>query len=208
MKQKVIGFYWTLPVPWAGFVSINEKNVEEAATQSRTINMQRTAIQRWVAENRLELVHEEVFLEISPDRGSELVRDRLQELVDIAEQRDAEIVYVDFGTAIGWRSHHFIRAYVGQNEDLFLPVDLRDEDWQLFEEHFATWRERQRVWMDSKSDRWALAHQRAQQLRHNEGFTQAEIADALNREGITTLTGKPWTSDNLRKFLKIVGGGD
>lgn len=44
MDRTFIGFYWTLPVPWAGFTKLNLSNIDKAAEQSRTIALQRRSI--------------------------------------------------------------------------------------------------------------------------------------------------------------------
>ena len=49
MSQNAVGFYWTLPVPWAGFTSL-PKAVDDAAKLSRTIRYQRDLIRRYAAD--------------------------------------------------------------------------------------------------------------------------------------------------------------
>ena len=44
-NTRAVGFYWTLPVPWAGFTDL-PTDVDEAAAQSRTIRYQRDLIRR------------------------------------------------------------------------------------------------------------------------------------------------------------------
>ena len=68
--RNAVGFYWTLPVPWAGFTKL-PKDIEEAAKASRTIRYQCELIRRYARDNGYRLVDEKVFLEIEPDRGSE-----------------------------------------------------------------------------------------------------------------------------------------
>ena len=36
--RNAVGFYWTLPVPWAGFVELPE-DIDAAAKASRTIRL-------------------------------------------------------------------------------------------------------------------------------------------------------------------------
>lgn len=201
MKPRAIGFYWTLPVPWAGFMRIDEKDVDEAARQSRTIALQREVIRRWARENRINLVHEEAFVELSPDRGSPQMSDSLQPLIDRALREEARILFVDFGRAIGWRSHHYLRELVDENAMLFQDVALSYAETELFTSHFSSWRARQRDWIGTKYQRAALARQRGHELR-GEGLGYGAVAERLNVEGIASLTGKPWTGDNLRKLLR------
>ena len=68
--QNYIGFYWTLPVPWAGFRDL-PNDADEASGLSRTIRYQRDRVRRWVKEEKGELIDETVFLETEPDRGSD-----------------------------------------------------------------------------------------------------------------------------------------
>jgi len=201
MHRKAIGFYWTLPVPWAGFREINEKDVDEAARQSRTIDLQRSVIRRWAKENGTSLIHEEVFIEISPDRGSALVRDRLHHLIARAESEQAIILFVDFGRSIGQRSHHYLRAFVGANIGAFQDIALAADQEAQFSEHFASWRKQQREWTDGKEDRAARARRRASELRDSD-MSLTAIASQLNEEKLPSPTGKLWTGDNLGKLLK------
>ncbi len=55
--QAAVGFYWTLPVPWAGFTEL-PKDVDRAAEFSRTIRYQREIIRRYAREHHLQLIHE------------------------------------------------------------------------------------------------------------------------------------------------------
>ena len=70
MVRNAVGFYWTLPVPWTGFTSL-PSDIDEAAKVSRTIRYQRNTIRRYAKVEGYRLIHEEVFLEIKPDRGSD-----------------------------------------------------------------------------------------------------------------------------------------
>ncbi|MFN7159798.1 MAG: hypothetical protein ACK4MR_14075, partial [Erythrobacter cryptus] len=63
MKRKAVGFYWTLPVPWAGFTKL-PADIEAAARGSRTIAYQRALIHAFAAAEGYALVEEAAFLEI------------------------------------------------------------------------------------------------------------------------------------------------
>jgi hypothetical protein len=66
--------------------------------------------------------------------------------------------------------------------------------------HFRGWRDKQMAWSAAKPERMAKARHRALALRdQNESYRA--IAQILNGEGIVNATGKPWTSDNVRKLL-------
>jgi hypothetical protein len=85
---NAVGFYWTLPVPWAGFTTL-PKAVDEAAKLSRMVRYQRDLIRRYARAEAFELVHEEVFLELYPDRASKLVLEPLRRVKSICETRNA-----------------------------------------------------------------------------------------------------------------------
>jgi hypothetical protein len=90
-----VGFYWTLPVPWVGFERLPGQ-VDEAAKFSRTIRYQRDLIRRYATEHRYKLMHEQVFIEIGPDRGSEYIIEPLEKAQKVCLQSDAVLLYVEF----------------------------------------------------------------------------------------------------------------
>jgi len=195
-NTNAVGFYWTLPVPWAGFTEL-PTDVDEAAAQSRTIRYQRDLIRRYVSDHAMDLIHEAVFLEIEPDRGTRKVE-------ALCRAQVATLLIVDFSEVQGWRSHAPLQDWAQSS-----GVDVRsiypDEimmDGKTFDphEHFSEWRQRQRDWTDSKPARAAACRAEALAMRA-EGASYAAIARALNEGGMPNLTGKPWTGDNLRKFL-------
>jgi hypothetical protein len=201
--KKAIGFYWTLPVPWAGFTTLSA-NVDEAAEQSRTIRYQRDLICHHAKENRMDLVHEAVFLEISPDRGSDAVREALKTISVLAGANQASVLVVDFSTVQNWRSHQPLRDEA-RHFGLTLEMVYPDEvviDGKPFDPapHFEDWRRRQAEWSAGKSTRLADALARATLLR-SAGASLAKIASTMNAEGLPSPTGKPWTADNLRKAM-------
>ncbi len=77
--RNAVGFYWTLPVPWAGFTEL-PTDIDAAAGASRTIGYQRALIRRHAKAEKLNLIREEVFLEIEPDRGSRSIHAPLNRL--------------------------------------------------------------------------------------------------------------------------------
>jgi hypothetical protein len=86
-----------------------------------------------------------------------------------------------------------------------LPIEATEVviDGQMFDPHahFAAWRERQRQWSAEKGKRRALALARVAELQR-EGLSHAAIAMRLNQERLRSLSGKPWTGEGVRKFLK------
>lgn len=204
LKRKAVGFYWTLPVPWAGFDTLPD-DIELAAKASRTIGFQRALINRFAAEEGLEIVHEATFLEIEPDRGSEFIEGALEAAAAKCRQYGATLLFVDFSGAHGWRSHAPMLQWLQEADVETLPIEATEVamDGLAFDphEHFAEWRARQRKWSAKKGDRRAKARARAADLR-KDGLSHSAVAMRLNDEGVRSLSGKPWTGESLRKFLK------
>ena len=107
--SRFVGFYWTLPLPHLGFTKL-PKDVEAAAAASRTVRYQRERVQRHVAEQDGELVHEAVWIELAPDRGSPYVEAELREALDRCREARAELLYVDFAERHGWRPHQQLKT--------------------------------------------------------------------------------------------------
>ncbi len=204
MKRKAVGFYWTLPVPWAGFDTLPD-DIEEAAKASRTIAFQRALIHRFAAEEGYEMVHEAAFLEVEPDRGSEFIAGALKKAAANCREHGAILLFVDFSGAQGWRSHAPMLQWLREAEIEALPIEATEVvvGGQAFDphDHFAEWRSRQREWTAEKANRRAKARARAVELQQD-GLSHTDIAARLNDEGVRSLSGKPWTGEGVRKFLK------
>lgn len=201
--RKGIGFYWTLPVKWAGFERIGS-DADQAARESRTIALQRDVVRRWAKQYGYELVEERAFIEQAPDRGSDRAVQEAAALAERAKAMGAQVLYVDFGQALGQRTHHLLRGYMGRHEDLFEPIWPDHAEEQAFRDHFATWREAQAQWTEGKPARIAAARARAEALR-DEGHKLDAVAWQLEQEGLRSPTGKPWTAEMVRKVLKQEG---
>lgn len=201
--RKAVGFYWTLPVPWAGFNELPD-DIEAAARASRTIRYQCELIRRFARDEHIHLVAEEVFMEIAPDRSSSYVRDPLQHVAKICGAQDAELLYVDFSQVQGWRSHAPFSEWarrLGIRVEGLLPdeilIDGKPFDPQR---HFSEWRKRQEDWTAGKDHRVARARDAGLKLRaENKAYRQ--IAEDLNAKELRSATGKPWTEDSIRKLL-------
>lgn len=204
MKRKAVGFYWTLPVPWAGFTRL-PAGIDEAAKASRTIRYQRSLIHDYAQRMGMDIVHEEAFLEIAPDRGSNQIVNPLDKAARFCRQHGACLLYVDFTGVQQWRGHDAMKAWLAKAD---LPDDQVIEaapiviDGELFDPHahFSEWREAQWAWSSSKHERADKARARAQALQAA-GMKYPTMARVLNEEGLRSLSGKPWTADNLRKLL-------
>jgi len=203
MTRRAIGFYWTLPVPWAGFAAL-PTDIDAAAKLSRTIRYQQVAIRAYAKAEGYQLIHEEAFLELEPDRGTEIILGPLAKVEQLCRSNDAVLLYVDFWRAQGWRSHGFLRDWIertGIRTEEVSPesvvIDGKEFDPHA---HFADWRHRQQDWMASKTARAEASYGQASRLR-GEGLGYAVVAQRMNAEGLPNLTGKPWTAENLRKFM-------
>jgi hypothetical protein len=201
-----IGLYWTLPVPWAGFTSLPQ-DPEAAAKASRTIHYQRERIRRWVKEERGTLTHEEVFLELAPDRGSEHILPTVDRLLKRCKAKKAKLVLVEFWTAYGWRRHGPLAQRLEENEDLCVLLDpepLTSAEGHFDPvQHFRTWRQVEGAHAVGK-DEGKVALMQAIAEREDESLSLRDLATTLNADGLTTPIGKPWTAENLRKFLKAL----
>ena len=69
--------------------------------------------------------------------------------------------------------------------------------------HFRTWRQIERVHAETKPQRKAALAAAIDRLA-SEHATHASLAEALNADELFTPNGKPWTADNLRKFMKAL----
>lgn len=205
--DNAVGFYWTLPVPWTGFTELSE-NIDEAATQSQTIRYQAELIRRYAMNHGFELIHEEVFLEIEPDRGSDTITSVLVPVEKMCRERDATLLVVEFSQLHGSRSHHHFAHLLEQSHVPVVwiaPDPIHSAEWSFDPyAHFSDWKQRQQSWMDSKPEREARLLQEIE-LRRSVGLSYAALATSLNDARMLTPTGKPWTEANVRVFLKRLG---
>jgi hypothetical protein len=204
MTRMAVGFYWTLPVPWVGFERLSDQ-VDEAAEASRTIRYQRDLIRRYAAEHRYNLMHEQVFMEIGPDRGSDYIIEPLKKAQNVCLQSDAVLLYVEFSEKQRWRAHRpmadwLSNAKIRSEKVAPDPIKIDGSDFDPHA-HFRAWRERQKDWMNNKPERIAKAKARSGELLE-QGAKYSEIADILNDEQLRSATGCPWTAENIRKLTR------
>lgn len=204
MRRNAVGFYWTLPVPWAGFTQLSS-DIDSAAAQSRTIRYQRDLVRGFAANHGYSLIREEVFLEIDPDRGSTYILPPLEELGAYARANNATLLYADFGSELGWRSHFVMDPWVERQGLDHLPVapDPIETDGEVFDpaDHFRAWRQEQKKWTAGKSERRASALRKIAALLA-QGNTHRAIAEELNRRAVPTISGKMWSAEMVRKQVK------
>ncbi|WP_170392120.1 hypothetical protein [Ruegeria arenilitoris] len=202
--EKAVGFYWTLPVTWAHFVDL-PSDVEEAAEVSRTIRYQKEMIRRYAKTHGYDLIREEIFMEIEPDRGSASIQDTLNAMEVECLEREATVLIVDFSRVKNWRRHGYMTDWFERTEltiEKLDPDPLITADWSFDpHKHFSEWRRRQLEWMHSKPKREAAALARARQLKSSD-VSYAALAEALNAEHTPSPSGKRWSESNVRLFLK------
>lgn len=198
--RKAIGFYWTLPVTWAGFTQVDSE-ADQAARESRTIALQREVVQRWARQNDIELTGEHVLIEAAPDRGTDRAVQAVRALMEEAENGGVSILLVDFGAALQQRTHLRLSQFIGSHADRFELIWPDPDHEEAFRQHFASWRDAQKAWTEGKRRRIAAASARAKQLQAD-GHKLDAIAWQLETENLRSSSGKPWTGDMLRKVLK------
>ena len=201
--ENAVGLYWTLPVTWAQFVDL-PKDVEAAATDSKTIRYQMELIRRYAKDHDYALIHEEVFLEIEPDRGSVHIQSALETIERMCRGESATILVVDFSVVRNWRRNAYMDAWLENTNMPFIripPDPFLSAEWSFDPvQHFSDWRKRHFDWMRSKHEREAIALRRSLELR-TANLSVNAIARQLNLEKVPSPTGKPWRESNLRSFL-------
>jgi hypothetical protein len=120
-NMKFVGFYWTLPVPAAGFISLSGE-AEIAAQQSRTICYQREVIKAYVADESGILVQEVVFMDVRPDRATGAIQTYVERAARLCRQHGATLLYVDFQDLCGWRPHRFRNLAIEREAVPYVPV--------------------------------------------------------------------------------------
>jgi hypothetical protein len=198
-----IGFYWTLPVPWAGHLTLPPE-AAAAAAQSQTIRYQRDIVRHWARANGGRVIAEHVFMELAPDRGSPDILPEVAKALARCHATGARLLVVDMAACHGWRSHrHLAEALdaAGDTCQRLYPDEILI-DGQRFDpaEHFRKWRAAQRDFIGSKDERMARARAAAAALYPRHPQYRA-LAEALNAEGHRSASGSPWTAESLRKFL-------
>lgn len=192
--KDYFGIYWTYPVRWVGLTRFED--VFHAATVSRTIRYQRAQILRHAASQKRAVLAEAAFLEAAADRGTIEVAEEIA--ATVRKRSDLTPVLIDFSDPSGWRRHHELRERMISAGAEFLPAEPTFLDGRQFDpiEHFRSWAER---WSDHAGSK---EEHRETILAALKSAPPTGRAAYLNDLGLLTHTGKEWTTDNLRKFLK------
>ena len=207
VTRNIVGFYWTLPVNWAGFRKL-PSNVDDAAAVSRTIRYQRERVRRYVTEEHSALVEEIAFMDMQPDRATEIVQEELRPIATKYAGL-ATLVYVAFDEVHRWRHNPYL-ANLHQTFGLDVlplspePVLIDGVEFDPIR-HFAKWRETDRNTKTRMQYEGRLGMREAlSAVPTGEGRWQA-IADRLNADGIKTIRGGNWTAENVRKMANRLG---
>lgn len=192
--KDYFGIYWTYPVRWVGLTRFED--VFHAASVSRTIRYQRAQILRHAASQKRAVRAEAAFLENAPDRGTVEVADEIA--ATVRKRPDLTPILIDFSDPSGWRRHHELRERMVSAGAEFLPAEPAFVDGQQFDpvEHFRGWAEQWSEHAGSKEE-----HRETILAALKDVPPTGRVA-YLNDLGLLTHTGKEWTGDNLRKFLK------
>ncbi|KQP00284.1 hypothetical protein [Methylobacterium sp. Leaf91] len=209
-----VGFYWTFPVRWAGFLDLPDE-AARAAEASRTVAYQRALARRFVEWENGNLAHEVVSLEVSPDRGTSAIESDVVSAGHLCRKAGATLLHVDFHRNGGWRPHPFLGDALSALQGAGVPVlGLPAEgimlDGRTFDpaEHFSIWRVRDAEERDRRRREVPAALAAAlAEVPEGRGRWKA-VASLLNARGVPTFGGgTTWTLDNVRKATRDVEAG-
>lgn len=207
MKQKAIAFYWTFSIPWAGFTHVPYRDADAAAERSRTIKYQRDLIRGYADREGYELIAERAFVDSSPDRGTDKINSRIADISNLCKQNNASLMTVDFTGDIARRKHNHLIYSIEKSGVICVQVAHHNDIVSLDEfdpaKHFKKKREenRERSNNSRRNERIALSLEIIKDAAAN-GLTLGKIADFMNSNGFFTPTGRSWSDDNVRKFIK------
>jgi hypothetical protein len=157
--------------------------------------------------SRGSLIDEIVFCETQPDRASRDVEEKLARALKACRGGKAQLLYVDFAQERGWRSHPFLSRLMQEAPISCLGLD--PEPLMIDGRHFdpIAHFKRQRKATQAKP-----ATPRRNDIADNvkavaktapDGTGRyATIARSLNEAGLKTATGRTWTADNVKQFLR------
>lgn len=201
-RMKFFAFYWTLPVPWAGFDQLPE-DIDAAAEASRTIRYCRNLVQAHVRARGGRIIPggEVARMELAPDRGSPELAAEFCALLDRAAAMGARVAIVDFSGHRGWRGHQHLAPLYGHPACEVIPAAPEDVHLAGFNpyDHFEAWRDRTKAQIADKPDHRSRI---MAALAEIDATSFAARAKTLNALDLRTHTGKTWTAENLRKFMK------
>ena len=208
--QDYIGFYWTLPVHWAGFHSLpGEQDVDAAARASRTIRYQRELVRAEVRERKGRLVQEIATIGLRPDRATDEDFAALSGAVDRAGT--ATVMAVAFHEEGNWRAGGRYLSEVAYRlgfEIERLRPDPIAIDGVMFDpvRHFRQWQQRDaRGRMELRLRAIRGIRDALAEIPEGDG-RYAAIATRLTQQGIRTVQDGEWKAENVRKMVKALAG--
>jgi len=228
MKEKFVGFYWTLPVRMAGFTHL-PSDAEEAAKKSRTIRYQRQLVRVWLDEQKQDApIKEFTFLEVQDDRGSDLIKAELEKVSRYCKQEKATLLLVGFGmgqSEYRARRHGSLVSLLKEwktQDRTNLPPDQKpikvieipatpiDVDGRPFdpEQYFRRRRAFNRKWAMRLRFRAVNGLREALKEAQPGPGLPKRIVEVLNEKGIKTANGKRWTTDNVERAIENLKATD
>ena len=206
MSGLYVGFYWTLPVNRVGFRHL-PRDAAQAAEVSTTIRYQRTLTHRYVlgVEGRLEgrLLGEIAFMDTRPDRATKTVHEALDRIESITGGRRAAVIHVAFEERT-WRDNRHLIEQLRRMDIERVPLSPEPIviDGERLDPiaHFEAWRQRETAALSAlRLSAYAGLREALAVVPDGIGRWQT-IATRLNINGITTVRGDYWTSENVRKL--------
>ncbi|MBB4285885.1 hypothetical protein [Roseospira goensis] len=208
--RTFVGFAWTYALPAFGFTTL-PRDPEAGGKASRTIAYQRARIRAHVAACKGKLLAEAVYLEPG-DRPSDAIVPDLVAVLRTAKDNDAQLLYVDFASASGWRQNSHIQQQIAMApvSSLGLPPDpMPVEGLGLFDPigHFKAVRTLLTgpEGPGREADRARVLAERVDATLTAAGLDGAahptKAAAALNQAGLATVRNRPWNADTLRRFI-------
>jgi hypothetical protein len=221
--DKWIALYWTLAVPWAGHTELSP-DADQASTESKTIQYQQRLVRRWAKPGRL--IDEVIFMEKDAFRPSEKIIGVLERIAARCHQEGAGLVYVRFGGQYQVRYHSELENWIKYNLmkagipcipidaegaeepakwaedqlDTYNPKQLQPGLMDPFA-HFRAWKTAHKVHKSQLPAHIKKVADVISELR-NCKVTLSQVATDLNERKLFSTTGRPWTSESLRKFMK------
>lgn len=211
IRRPFVGFYWTMPVRWTGFVALPSE-IEAAARVSKTIRYQRAIAARHVAFEEGELVGEIAVQDVSPDRGTGALRDDVRKAGNLCRERGATLLLVDFSEC-GWRRHAHIEAAIREFgiESVRLPPETIRIDTIFFSprKHFSAWRVMEKQERERRKVEVPVALRAALDAVPEGRGRYQKIAELLNAQRTPTIGGGMiWKRDNVKKAIQSLAEGD
>lgn len=220
-----IALYWTMPVPWAGHTDLPE-DAAAAAEKSVTIRYQRELVHREIKSHNRKLIGEIPYIEVDAFRPGKEIRDTLARIATRCLREGAGFVYVRFGGPYrvryhaeleSWIENHFAMAKIpctaipaegGDNTPEWADADHDTHQPKLLYSglidpyaHFRAWQVANETRRKNRDLHASKVIDAAAGLR-NQGATFQQVAEHLNSQELFSTTGRRWTAESLRKFIK------